>query len=63
MGFKMACLDYAMNRLLLYTMAHTFKDYKFLPRVVNTLFSYIEGEIGDRPVIHFFNNSHYSSKL
>ena len=63
MGFKMACLDYAMDRLLLCTMAHTIKDYTFLPRVVNTLFSYIEEEIGDRPITHLFNNSQQTSKL
>ncbi len=39
--FNLSCLDFAMNRLLLYTMAHTYKDYQFLPRVVNSLFSYL----------------------
>lgn len=26
----------------MYTMVHTFKDYKYLPRVVDTLFEFIE---------------------
>ena len=43
--FNLACLDFAMQRLLLYTMAHTFKDYQFLPRVVRSLFSYILDQI------------------
>ena len=40
--YDMASLDFAMTRLLLYTIAHTFKDYKFLPRVVDSIFSYIQ---------------------
>ncbi len=40
--FNAAAYDFAARRLLLYTMVHTFKDYAFLPRVVNSLFSYIE---------------------
>lgn len=37
----MASLDFAMNRLLMYTMAHTYKDYLFLPRVVSSHFTYL----------------------
>ena len=40
--FHYACYDMAVNRLALYTMAHTFKDYTFLPRVLNTIFNYLE---------------------
>ena len=32
--FNLGCLDFAMQCLLMYMMAHTFKDYQFLPRVV-----------------------------
>ena len=53
--FNAAVYDFAARRLLLYTMAHTFKDYAYLPRVVNSLFSYIEA-VHDR-------NSFMISKL
>lgn len=37
-----SCLfHFAMKRLALYTMAHTHKDYQYLPRVVDTLFSFL----------------------
>lgn len=39
--FDFACFDLAINRLGLYTMAHTFKDYRFLPRVLQTHFNYL----------------------
>ena len=41
-AFDAACLDFAMNRVLMYTMAHTFKVYKFLPRVIENLFKYLQ---------------------
>ena len=40
--FDAAILDFAIRRLLMYTMVHTFKDYKYLTRVVDSLFVYIE---------------------
>lgn len=43
--FNYSSLEFAINRLLLYTMAHTYKDYLFLPRVVNSLFTYISAQI------------------
>lgn len=44
--FNFSSLEFAINRLLMYTMAHTYKDYLFLPRVVNSLFTYISAQIG-----------------
>ena len=44
--FNASSLEFATNRLLMYTMAHTYKDYLFLPRVVNSLFTYIGAQIG-----------------
>jgi len=41
-GFVMALRDLAVNRLLLLLMAHTFKQYAFVPRVTNTLFRMLE---------------------
>ncbi len=38
--FDCAAWEYTIRRLLMYTMAHTLKDYKYLPRVVNSMFSY-----------------------
>jgi hypothetical protein len=38
----LVCLDMAINRLALYTMAHTFKDYRFLPRVITSHFNYLQ---------------------
>jgi hypothetical protein len=40
--YNAAVLDFVMTRLLLYTMAHTFKDYAYLPRVVDSVFAHIE---------------------
>ena len=40
--FDASCLDFALNRVLMYTMAHTFKVYKFLPRVIEALFNYLQ---------------------
>ena len=40
--YDMATLEFVMNRLLQYTMAHTYKDYRFLQRVTDTFFKYIE---------------------
>ena len=36
-----AALDLQLNRLNMYTMAHTFKDYKFLSRVVRSNSAYL----------------------
>ena len=36
-----AALDFQLNRLNMYTMAHTFKDYKFLARVVQSNSTYL----------------------
>lgn len=41
--YNASVLDFAIRRLLMYTMAHTFKDYTYLPRVVDSVFAYIEG--------------------
>jgi hypothetical protein len=35
-------LDIAYNRLGLYSMAHTFKEYTFLPRVLKSHFDYVK---------------------
>lgn len=40
--FNVAMLDFGIRRLLLYSMVHTFKDYVYLPRVINNFFSYVE---------------------
>lgn len=40
--FNMAALDFLVNRLGLYTMAHVFKDYAFLPRVLEGQFRYVD---------------------
>ena len=39
--YKIACLEFTMNRLFLYTMAHTYKDYYFLSRVIESHFAYM----------------------
>jgi NADP-dependent 3-hydroxy-3-methylglutaryl-CoA reductase len=39
--FQYASMDIAYNRLGLYTMAHTFKEYGFLPRVLKSHFNYV----------------------
>jgi hydroxymethylglutaryl-CoA reductase (NADPH) len=41
-GFILSLRDFAINRLLLYLMAHTFKQYNFLPRMTNTLFRMLD---------------------
>ncbi len=41
-GFALSLRDLAINRLLLYLMAHTFKQYKFLPRVAASIFRMLE---------------------
>jgi hydroxymethylglutaryl-CoA reductase (NADPH) len=41
-GFVLSLRDLAINRLLLYLMAHTFKQYNFLPRLTHTLFRMLE---------------------
>ncbi|KJE95848.1 hydroxymethylglutaryl-coenzyme A reductase [Capsaspora owczarzaki ATCC 30864] len=40
--FDFACFDFAINRLALYSMVHTFKDYRFLPRVLQSHFGYLQ---------------------
>jgi hydroxymethylglutaryl-CoA reductase (NADPH) len=40
--FNATALDFLVNRLNLYTMAHVFKDYAFLPRVLEGQFRYVE---------------------
>lgn len=40
------CLfHFAMKRLAMHTMAHTHKDYQYLPRVVDTLFSFLNHQM------------------
>jgi NADP-dependent 3-hydroxy-3-methylglutaryl-CoA reductase len=55
-GFVLSLRDLAINRVLLYLMAHTFKQYKFLPRVVDTLFKMLSAvdteELPDIPLGH-----------
>ncbi|MBI2570879.1 MAG: phosphotransferase [Candidatus Schekmanbacteria bacterium] len=43
--FDLACYDLAINRLALYCMAHTFKEYSFLERVLHSHFRYLESEL------------------
>ena len=43
--YNVACLDFAVNRLLMYTMVHTYKDYAFLPRVVTSHMQYLQHEV------------------
>lgn len=40
-GFDLACADLLIGRLGLYTMAHTYKDYSFLPRVLDGVFRHV----------------------
>jgi NADP-dependent 3-hydroxy-3-methylglutaryl-CoA reductase len=39
--YNLACLDFAYNRLSLYAMAHTLKNYEFFPRVFNSHLNYV----------------------
>eukprot|EP00128_Syssomonas_multiformis_P018455 Colp12_sorted_trinity150504_noHs@11639 len=39
--FDYANFDFAINRLGLYSMGHTVKDYKFLPRLIASHFAYL----------------------
>lgn len=41
-GFEACHQDIALNRLNLYMMAHTFKDYQFMPRVLNNSFEFLQ---------------------
>lgn len=43
--FHCCLLHFAMKRLAMYTMVHTHKDYRFLPRVVDTLFSFLTEQL------------------
>ncbi len=36
-GYALALFDFAVHRSALYAMAHTFRNYRFLPRVTRTL--------------------------
>jgi NADP-dependent 3-hydroxy-3-methylglutaryl-CoA reductase len=40
-GFKLAIYDFIIGRLMMYMMAHTFKDYKFMGRVFDTSMSIV----------------------
>ncbi len=40
--FDYCVMDIVINRLGLYTMAHTFKDYTYLPRVLDNAFGYLD---------------------
>ena len=44
LGYTLALLDMIVNRLSLYLMAHTFRDYKFMARVVKTFRHMLELE-------------------
>lgn len=44
--YMLACFEMAINRLALYTMIHTAKDYRFLPRVLASHFAYLEQAAG-----------------
>ncbi len=41
-GFEACHQDIALNRLNLYMMAHTFKDYQFMPRVLTNSFTFLQ---------------------
>ena len=43
--YNVACIEFAVNRLLVYTMVHTYKDYAFLPRVVSCHMNYLKQEV------------------
>ena len=43
--FKLACCDLAINRLAMYSMIHTYKDYAYLPRVISSHFNYLQNVI------------------
>ena len=36
-GFNLALRDFCINRVPLYLMGHTFRNYKFLERVVRSV--------------------------
>ena len=40
--YYVACIDFAINRLLMYSMVYTFKEYRFLPRVVTSHMNYLK---------------------
>ena len=43
--YNICCLDFAMNRVAMYTMLHTpAQSFKFIPRVVKNLFSHLTNE-------------------
>ncbi len=37
MGYRLALQDFTINRVCMYLMAHTFRNYKFLERVIRVL--------------------------
>jgi hypothetical protein len=44
-GYKYALMDLAVNRLALYMMAHTFRHYGFMERVVATVRKLVRMEV------------------
>ena len=44
LGYRLSLNDLTVNRLPLYLMAHTFRDYKFMPRVAGTFRSLLQLE-------------------
>jgi hypothetical protein len=36
-GFRVSLYDLTVNRMALYVLAHTFRHYPFMQRVINTL--------------------------
>lgn len=40
--FDLCCCELAINRFALYAMAHTLKEYSYLPRVLGAQFHYLE---------------------
>jgi hypothetical protein len=44
--YNVASVDFAMNRLLYYTLAQTYKVNSFLPRVINSHFVYLSSLTG-----------------
>ena len=41
-AFNLACCDFAMNRLAMYSMVHTRSPFSFLPRVLHSNLGYLE---------------------
>ena len=47
-GYELSLWDLVVNRIALYTMAHTFRDYQFLDRILKTSRRLIDLESGRR---------------